>query len=421
MGIMKIKIFVILAFSALVMAGCNDYRIGPRDDDMTPPGAVTNVQAESLPGKVKITYQLPADKNLLYVKAVYTLNSGEEREVSASYYNNNMILDGFGDTEPHEVKIYSVSRNDIMSEPVSIEVTAEENPIWSVRRSLVVSNDFSGVNIRAENPSLENISIEIMVKDELGEWVSFGSVESRMKEINASKRGLDYEKEYEFSFVVRDRFMNYTDPLYKTVNPMYEMALDKSKFKNYPLPEDGPINHGSLTNVERLWDNVYGQGDAWRFLTNNWPADGIHTLLTPMYVTFDIAVPAKLSRITIFNWGNGEPVPGSVCYYFDEHMREFEVWGWPHEGTPPSDGNMEQWARLGAFEVIKPSGLPYLEESREDQELAERGFEFIFPVSDDMPKVRYVRIKCIRNFGGTTKMGIKEMDLFGDPREETNK
>lgn len=420
MKIMKTNIFAALALSAIFLVGCNDYKIGPRDNDTTPPGVVTDVTSEALPGKVKLTYKLPSDQNLMYVKAVYTLNSGVVREVSSSFYDNNMTLEGFGDTAPHEVKIYSVSRNNVESEPVTVEVTAEENPIWDVYRSMVVSNDFSGVNIVANNPSMESVSIEMMYKDSLGRWVDYASIESRSSKINTSKRGLSSEFEYEFSFTVRDRFMNYTDTFYKTIKPMFEVELDKSQFKNYPLPEDGPINHGSLTNVERLWDNVYGQGDAWRFLTNNWPVDGSHTLQTPMYVTFDIGTPAKLSRITLFNWGNKEPTGDVPLYYFDEHIRKFEVWGWPHDGTPPSNGDMENWARLGAFEVIKPSGLPYLEESREDRELAVNGFEFIFPVSDDMPKVRYVRIKCIENFGGTTKMGIKEMDLFGDTSVETN-
>lgn len=416
MRIMKKNIFAVMLLSA-VFAGCADYEPGPKDDDTTPPGVVTDVRSESLPGKVKITYKLPSDQNLLYVKAVYYLNSGERREVSSSYYTNNMTLDGFGDTKPHEVKVYAVSRGDVESEPVSVEVTALENPIWEVRRSLEVSNDFSGVNVRAENPSMENVSIEMMLKDTLGTWVDYASIESRNLKINTSKRGLSYDLEYEFRLTVRDRFMNYTDTLYATVHPMYETELDKGHFKNHILPGDGPINHGYLTNVERLWDNVYGNGDAWRFLTNDWSIDGTHTLRTPQYVTFDIGTAAKLSRITIFNWGVDNVAPnGGRLYYYDEHMRKFEVWGWPHDGTPPEDGNMDQWAMLGQFEVVKPSGLPKGEETREDQELAENGFDFIFPVSNDMPKVRYVRIKCIENFSGTTKMGIKEMDLFGDPR-----
>ena len=89
--------------------GCKEDRLEPMGHDSTPPGQVSNVGVESLPGKVKLTYTLPGDPNLLYVKAVYRLNSGAMREIKASYYTNTMTLDGFGDTNVHDVQVYAGS------------------------------------------------------------------------------------------------------------------------------------------------------------------------------------------------------------------------------------------------------------------------------------------------------------------------
>lgn len=102
------KIVSLLLF-VWAVSGCEEEgNREPLEHDSTPPGQVSNIQVKSGPGTVTLRYTLPRDKNLLYVKAVYTLQSGAEREVRASYYTNTMTLDGFFDTEEHEVKIYSV-------------------------------------------------------------------------------------------------------------------------------------------------------------------------------------------------------------------------------------------------------------------------------------------------------------------------
>ena len=136
------------------MSGCEEEgNREPLEHDPTPPGQVTNIQAKAGPGIVTLRYTLPKDENLLYVKAVYTLQSGAEREVRASYYTNTMTLDGFFDTEEHEVKIYSYNKSEVASEPVIIKVRPEESPIWEVRRTLELNADFMGVRVTAENES----------------------------------------------------------------------------------------------------------------------------------------------------------------------------------------------------------------------------------------------------------------------------
>ena len=407
--IMKTTFFGILLFAILAM-GCTEDELEPMGHNSTPPGQVTGIEVENLPGKAKLSYTLPDDPDLLYVKAVYRLNSGVMREIKASYYTNTMTLDGFGDTNIHEVQVYAVNRSEVASEPVSVKVQPQENPIWSVRRSLVIADDFSGVNIKAENPSRESVAIEIMCKDSLGTWQMLESVESSLPKIEAACRGLD-TLEYEFRFTVRDRFLNYTDTLYATVHPLFEQMLDKSQFKAYNLPGDASPEQPGWLEMDRMWNNIYDYTNHERWLIAM-PSD-VHA---PQISTFDIGTPAKLSRLTLFDWGYDNAAgagAGDRMFYTGEHMRRFEIWG---TMTPSPDGSLDGWTLLATFENEKPSQLPYGQQSQEDFDTAVKGFGFVFPVSAEIPKVRYVRIRNLESWDGTTKFGIAEIDLYGDPR-----
>lgn len=406
---MKTYLFATL-LPAILLAGCAEDETGPMEHNTTPPGQVADVAVENLPGKARLTYTLPGDEDLLYVKAVYRLNSGAVREIKASYYTNTMTLDGFGDTNVHRVEVFAVNRSEVCSEPVVVEVEPEENPIWGVRRSLVIADDFSGVHIRAENPLREPVAIEIMRKDSLGRWQQVEGIETSSPVIEAAKRGLD-TLEYEFRFTVRDRFLNYTDTLYTTVKPLFEQMLDKSKFRAYNLPGDARPEQPGWLEMDRMWNNDYTYTNHERWLIAT-PSD----VKEPQISTFDMGVTAQLSRLTLFNWGydNTQGMgAGDRLFYTGEHMRRFEIWG---STAPDPDGSLDSWTLLATFENEKPSKLPYGQQSLEDFEAALRGFDFIFPVGSEVPKVRFVRIRNLESWDGTTKFGIEEIDLFGDPR-----
>lgn len=402
---MRINVFFV-ALAAIAFVSCKDYEIGPTGNSSNRPGPVTNVEVFNQPGQAEITYMLPTDEDLLYVKAVYTLNSGAVRETKASYYTNTMVLDGFGDTNVHEVKVYTVNRSGVESEPVIVPVKPLENPIWDVRRSLEVKNDFSGFNVRAENPTGNIVAIEMMMKDSLGIWRSIEGIETRLAKIDQSKRGFDSELSYEIGLTVRDRFLNYTDTLYTTIDPLFEEMLDKSKFRDMRYQGDAPI-HKPDYPMSFMWNNNYSYTDSHRWLTN--PAPDIYA---PQVSTIDLGVPVTLSRIVIFNWGVGTS-NGSRLMYYDEHLRRFEIWGMLN--LPANTASFDGWTKLGDFENIKPSGLPYGEETGEDLETAIKGFDYSFPIEYAVP-VRYIRLVVKETWKGLPieRYGIAEIDVWGD-------
>jgi hypothetical protein len=69
---------------------------------------------------------------------------------------------------------------------------------------------------------------------------------------------------------------------------------------------------------------------------------------------------------------------------------------------------------LGTYTETKPSGLPYGEQNDEDYNKANAGFDWEADIN--APKVRYLRIKCLKNWGGSTNLAIAELQVYGDPR-----
>jgi hypothetical protein len=408
---MKTKVFLAAVIMMIAVISCDENRLEPTVKNSTPPGVVTNIVTESQPGQVKITYQLPSDPDLKYVKALYKLNSGETREVKASYYINTMTLDGFGDTELHDVEVYAVNSSGVASAPVIVTVRPMENPIWDVRRSLRVKNDFSGFNVTAENPTEHGVVIEIMIKNKLGKWEDMEGIETKLRDINRSKRGLD-TLSHDIFLTVRDRFMNYTDTLYATVKPLFEKALDKGKFKDMRMAGDAPI-HLSSHPMSNMWNNVYSDTNSNRWLCNPYPGDPY----SPLVSTIDLGTDVLLSRLTIFNWSNGtSSITNSRCMYVGEHLHVFEIWGML--SYPPNVAGFDGWIKLGDFENIKPSGLPVGDETAEDFDVAVKGFDYMFPV-EYATKVRYIRLKVLETWGGPPfefGYGIAEIDVYGDPR-----
>lgn len=394
---------VSLLFFVWAVSGCEEEgNRRPLEYDANPPGQISNIQAKAGPGIVTLRYTLPHDENLLYVKAVYTLQSGVEREVRASYYTNMMTLDGFFDTEEHEVKIYSYNQSEVASEPVIITVRPEESPIWEIRRTLALNADFMGVKVTAENKTKADVAIQVFYKDSLEKWVNMEGIYTSITNINTTLRGLD-TLNYEMGVVIRDRFQNYTDTLYAFVSPYYETTLDKSRYRGANLNgTDTPERQGS-EGISKLWDG--DTSSSARYMTEQ-PSGGASA-----FVTVNIGQLAQISRVKF--WTYPEWMPSGVWpYYYRGCPRIIEIWG---SENPNPDGSWDDsWFLLSRHEVIKPSGLPYGQMSDEDKRFAEAGFDIT--ANTLVPRAQYLRFKQILNWEGTTWLDMTEIQVYGDNR-----
>ncbi|GHU98207.1 hypothetical protein FACS1894159_00350 [Bacteroidia bacterium] len=408
---MKTKKILATVFAVILLVSCKDYKNEPVMENGNPPGQVTNITHVDYPGSSVITYDLPDDKDLLYIKAVYTLNTGVVREIKSSYYTNTMTLDGFGNAGNYPVALYSVNKSGVVSQPVITTISPMDSPIWDVFESVSVQNDFSGFYVTADNPTGEILAFEMLLKDEFGTWQSIEGFETKLTKVSRSRRGFtDYERDYHIRLTVRDRHMNYTDYKEYTVNPLVEKMLNKGKFAALSLATDTPRHSALSGNVASMWDNNYAPNGGYRWFT-----DAFDLLRgdDEMVTTFDLGVLVKLSRITIFNWGapGASPADGKM-YYYDEHLHKFELYGMV---SPPTGGAANSWTFLGAFENIKPSGLPYGEETAYDKEMAVLGFEYAIP-PEYSEHIRYLQLRVKETWSGTPMKhyGIAEIDVYGN-------
>ena len=100
----------------------NDGFNAPVSTDKTKPGVVTNIKVKNLNGAAYITYNLPNSPNLLYVLAQYNINGKTVRQTKASYYSDTVLVDGFAKSQDYQVTLWSVSRANIQSDPVTVTV-----------------------------------------------------------------------------------------------------------------------------------------------------------------------------------------------------------------------------------------------------------------------------------------------------------
>ncbi|HOZ84005.1 MAG TPA: DUF5000 domain-containing lipoprotein [Niabella sp.] len=384
---------------ALIWISCGKERtLEPLEKNSTPPGKVSNVQWTAGPGYATITYALPSDPDLLYVKAVYNLASGREMEVKASYYGRTLKVEGFGDTDEHEVKLFAVNRSEVASEAVSIKVKPLENPIWNVFRSLSLAPDFSGIRVTASNLTKADLAFEVYAADSTGVLKpTANNIYTSAEEVRRTIRGYDSIPR-SFAVTVRDRWLNYSDTLYANLTPLYEAEIPRPGFRSLSLP--GDVGLHSSTPMTGMWDGI---ADPWPQIVMTSSA-----VLTPQWITFDIGKLATLSRIVIYDYGeyfNGR------TYFYAGNLLDFEIWG---TDNPPADGSFNNWVKMGTFKSVKPSGSPYGVNTAEDREIARAGISYTF--EPGMPKVKYLRIKSNKNWQGTTYFAIAEVRVFGDPR-----
>lgn len=398
-----IKIFLAAVSISAILSACKRDTgwKEPIGESGEKPLAVTNVQVKNLSGEAEITYTLPKDPNVLYVKAVYTMTNGQQSEKQSAYYSNTLTIDGFADRTPktYEVKLYTVTRGGVLSDPVTVTVTPEKAPIWLVKESIDITNAFGGYNLAADNPTKSDIAILVLKKNEFNQWEidNKKSIYTNIDSVSSKIRALDTIG-YTFPILVRDRWGNTTDTSFTQVRPLYETEFSKSLFRTFVLPGDAPqVTNGA--RLEYAWDSKLGWPNT-SFTLQTTGGSGPHT------ISFDIGVVGKLSRIWI------RPFPEGTRYYFLSTMKRFEIWG---SANPSLTGAFDNtWTLLGSYEVVKPSGLPYGTDNSLDQTTAAAGFNWDIDIN--APKVRYIRIRCLENFAGGTAQSINELSVFGDNR-----
>lgn len=375
----------------LFFTGCKEEQHKPIVAGITPV-EVSGVTVENKPGAAEIKYNMSGE-GILYVMAEYETRPGVKREAKSSVYKNTLIVDGFPRSGEYEVKLYTVGKDEKRSAPVIVKVNPQTPPLIRAFNSATLTEDFGGVRVKLNNEVEGELAIGVVSMGDDGKWATNFSY-SKMKTINFAVRGFTPTKR-KFGIFVRDRWENLSDTMFVELTPFFEQEIDRANFAEVQLPTDNFKGHSNGTLViKNMFNDIIASLNVFHTI----PGGGI-----PQHFTFDMKRTIKLSRFKM--WDR----PGNQYIFAVGALKRFEVWG---STNPNPDGSWDSWTLLGSYEAIKPSGLPVLQVSTEDQAAAAAGLEY--PIDFDAPAVRYLRFKTLQTWGGVDYISIAKLAFWGD-------
>ncbi len=389
-------ILVILTIFIATLLGCVD----DKNRDSIPPGILTIENITPTNGGGVISYQLPSDSDILFVRAEYTNSLGFDVYRVSSSHNNSIEIDGLNQNTPINVRLFVVDENENISQPVEVEFTPLPSFIYLVQESISISPDLGGIKIEWENIAEKTVYVHLHIVNSSDEEIRILSSNSASESIFV--RGLD-SVEMTFLTKVEDFDGNITELEEKaTLTPIFEEMIDKSSWTLVSgLSVDGNQWEGQTSafwddvvdTVETDFDNSYFI--IWR------DANG-GTLDWPLDIVIDLNKIVRIHRFKVWQrafWYNG---PADTPYYYQaENLRSFDLY---------ASNNSVDWILLGQFDIGNPAdsegNIP-----QDFIESAAEGHDFdLDGVSDEF---RYLKFSITSNYGSDTYVHGSEITLWG--------
>ena len=378
-------------------------RIDQIDESVPAPKPVEVTEVISIPGGAVIKVKIPNDDNLKGIVATYERN-GEIVNTKISRFVDSLLVVGYADTEPRKVEVCSFNVNEVRSTPVNVTINPLTPAVQTVEFD--IAEAFGGVKIHImNNTSNEDLAVCLLADKDVSNidapesskrWVEVTTLFTSAEDIYLARRGMKPEETL-FGVYIRDRWGNKSPIKSKILTPLEEIELDKKKFRYYNPGDDNSYStNNSNYPISSLWDGS-GVSQAPYFYASN------SSNPMPQWLTIDLGVTAKISRIT-------KMARIDYAIWSGAHPREFEFWGSmaPTGQVVPENehGFDNTWFKLGYFEQPRPSG--YNPDGTvpptwtpEDREMFNTGTEFemdetVYP--DALNELRYLRVVFINTF-----------------------
>ncbi len=413
---------VTFAAAALWVAGCDD---NDNNGGSGAPEKVTDVTFIPQSGGGYFLYKYPDSENFLYTRAEYIIDSGEKISKTASCYSDTLFIEGFGSVKEYEVKIYSVGRDNVTSEPVVMKVTPLPTATETILNTLNIKSGFSSIVVGWENKTQANITAYVTIKIDGKEATKVQA--SNLKKDNFSIDNLE-GKPYTVSAYLKDNYGN-TSSVKElgSITPKEDYELEKTGWSflsdarlygnkwdtsikdedsQKPLPEyQNTWTYDSLRNaaktyfegrVEKLWNGVIDNADL---LNLDYCHTGPLSFPFSYYIDLGKTVQASRTRIWQRDYGN-QFWGGQNCKTFEYYISNDD---------DPSDG-ITGWEYVGRYTVVKPSDATVANLE------ARAGHEFIlYPDDPQFTKpFRYLRYKmCVPFVSSMTSVCTSEITLYG--------
>jgi hypothetical protein len=411
----KMKKFVIYILGLLACASaCTDTPIGQIPVDSTPPSPLKNVNVEPLPGGARITYTLPKETDISYVRGDFRFQ-GKDWTVRASAFDNCLTVQGLGAVAPVEMTLCLVDHSENRSEPVPVNFTPQKPPFEAVFESMTIEAGWGGVLVKWDNPSGADMGITLFVADSLGQLNEGNIYFSPAKKGEWTFRPYATTKR-RFGVMVTDQWGNSSGIRSRDIIPKREMKASASQ---YVLSYDNNSDQGGQSFSWMFDGNKTGTGNiSWHSAENHALTE--YRFGTPILFTIDLGAMFTPNRFVLWQgrWAEN-------FLYSHHNPRLFELWGTADlqltqhplvldDGSPNPywlEDWKQDWTPMGNFEIVKPSGLPLGTLADVDIVQANAGHEFMLPSAP----VRYVRFVVNSTWVGPrdNTITIHELEFWG--------
>ena len=370
------------------------------DGDTTPPSVLTVDSVTPTNGGGIISYTLPNDDDILYVRAEYTNSNGVDVSRASSSYNNSIEIDGLNQTTALTITLYVVDENYNQSAPIYVELVPLESFIYLVQESIEVNTDLGGFRITWENIQSKTVYVFVHINNGIEEEIRILSSNNSTESI--AVRGLPSE-EITISTRIEDFDENSTTLEEKgTLTPLFEQVIDKS---TWTLVASQSVNGNAWEGASvNFWDDVIDTTNnnsdnsyfmIWRDLNGgslNWPLD----------LVIDLNKNVKVTRFTVWQrayWYNG---PSDIPYYFqEENMKSFTMY---------ASNDAQVWEELGQFDIGDPRDSDgNIPQSALDS--AANGHEF--ELDEVSESFRYLKFSVTSNYGSEAYVNGSEITMYG--------
>ena len=370
------------------------------DGDTTPPSVLTIDSVTPTNGGGIISYTLPNDDDILYVRAEYTNSNGVDVSRASSSYNNSIEIDGLNQTTALTITLYVVDQNYNQSAPIYVELVPLDSFIYLVQESIEVNTDLGGFRITWENIQSKTVYVFVHINNGTEEEIRILSSNNSSESI--AVRGLPSE-EITISTRIEDFDENSTTLEEKgTLTPLFEQVIDKS---TWTLVASQSVNGNAWEGASaNFWDDVIDTTNnnsdnsyfmIWRDLNGgslDWPLD----------LVIDLNKNVKITRFTVWQrafWYNG---PSDVPYYFqEENMKSFNLY---------ASNDAQVWEELGQFDIGDPRDS---EGNIPQSGLGSGANGHEFELDEVSESFRYLKFRVTSNYGSEAYVNGSEITMYG--------
>ncbi|MDR0699974.1 MAG: DUF4959 domain-containing protein [Tannerella sp.] len=410
---MKNKLFsqfcILSIMNILVIMSCmEEDRLDQSDKHAPAPAPVTVSDVINKRGGAVIKYIVPKDKNLRGVRAVYE-RGGQKCQTEASLYLDSLTVEGYGNADHQEVKLYSIGFNEKLSDPVTVQISPL-NPAVSLV-NLDIDAGFGGVKVKLNNNvEKENLSLVLLadtlsndISKDSRNWFTVQTFYTSGVSMTFVRTGME-AKTTNFALFARDRWNNKSDTLVRILTPIAEVKLPKTGWRDAALPGDlhDPAEGLAQYRLQSLWDGGESASVGQIYSSSS-------TTPMPQIATIDLARNMVISRMQMW--------PRVNEIYAGRAVRVFQLWG---SLNPNPNGNLDDtWTFLGEWEVLKPSGYnadgSVGAVTAADREFFHGGMSFEIVPSEITPDpympIRYLRLIVVHTYD-TYLTGAKNGQVF---------